>query len=304
MNTRLATGDIEQVIAAIVQRDVVVVTGPEAQAYLHGQVSADIEALGEGDSALSFLLEPRGRVEVLFSISRTGPEVFVLDTEPGFGDSLATSLERFKLRTRAEFERHEWSMLALRGPQTDIETLADATLRLGPLEAGEDATRRVVRAVPWLLAAGVDLLTPTAAAAATAFVEFENVNHVSADEFGVLRMVHGLPAMGSEIRPGDIPNETGIVELAASFTKGCYRGQELVERIDSRTGGRRILRRITTQSPFAVGDTLYDAQGNGVATVRSVRSRQGTFVGFALARSDAPNTLATVTAESVQLADL
>ena len=41
--------------------------------------------------------------------------------------------------------------------------------------------------------------------------------------------------MGAEIVPGEtIPAETGLDEVAISFTKGCYPGQELVERMDSR----------------------------------------------------------------------
>jgi tRNA-modifying protein YgfZ len=43
------------------------------------------------------------------------------------------------------------------------------------------------------------------------------------------------PKMGVEIIPGEtIPAETGLAEVAVSFTKGCYPGQELVERMDSR----------------------------------------------------------------------
>ena len=41
--------------------------------------------------------------------------------------------------------------------------------------------------------------------------------------------------MGSEIVPGErIPGEVAVVPVAVSFTKGCYPGQELVERMDSR----------------------------------------------------------------------
>ena len=43
------------------------------------------------------------------------------------------------------------------------------------------------------------------------------------------------PKMGVEIIPGEsIPVETGLADVAVSFTKGCYPGQELVERMDSR----------------------------------------------------------------------
>ena len=49
------------------------------------------------------------------------------------------------------------------------------------------------------------------------------------------RIAARWPRMGSEIVPGEtIPAETGLAEIAVSFTKGCYPGQELVERMDSR----------------------------------------------------------------------
>jgi folate-binding protein YgfZ len=49
------------------------------------------------------------------------------------------------------------------------------------------------------------------------------------------RIAAGWPKMGAEIVPGEvIPAETGLAEVAVSFTKGCYPGQELVERMDSR----------------------------------------------------------------------
>ena len=49
------------------------------------------------------------------------------------------------------------------------------------------------------------------------------------------RIAAAWPKMGAEIVPGEtIPAETGLADVAVSFTKGCYPGQELVERMDSR----------------------------------------------------------------------
>ena len=94
---------LDRLVVATVPRDVVIVSGPEAELYLQGQISADVAALEPDESALSFLLEPRGRIEALFVISRTGPDTFVADTEPGFGGEMTASLARFKLRTKVEF---------------------------------------------------------------------------------------------------------------------------------------------------------------------------------------------------------
>ncbi len=51
-----------------------------------------------------------------------------------------------------------------------------------------------------------------------------------------LRIECGVPAMGRELTERTIPAEAGVVDRSVSFTKGCYTGQELVARIDSRGG--------------------------------------------------------------------
>ncbi|WP_420626937.1 YgfZ/GcvT domain-containing protein [Candidatus Poriferisodalis sp.] len=286
---------LDRLVVATIPRDVVAVSGPEATVYLHGQISADVTALDPGESTLSFLLEPRGRVEALFAICRTGPDTYVADTEPGFGEAMATSLERFKLRTRVEFTPQQWQMHSLRGPASAVDALQDAV---------NDATvssSLVVRRSNWPLAAGFDVLAPAQSAERP---DLAAVEVISADEYDILRMAFGLPAMGAEIVPGDIPNETGLVDRAASFTKGCYRGQELVERIDSRAGGRRSVCRFRASVPLAPDDQLHDGTGTAVATVRNAAALGDAVVGFVLARRDAGNTAYTTAGEPVLLAEL
>jgi len=88
----------------------------------------------------------------------------------------------------------------------------------------------------------------------------------------VARVVAGWPRMGFEIVPGEtIPAVTGVVPLAVSFTKGCYPGQELVERMDSRgADAPRSLRVVDVAEDVRVGDPLTDADGVEVGTVTSV----------------------------------
>jgi tRNA-modifying protein YgfZ len=59
---------------------------------------------------------------------------------------------------------------------------------------------------------------------------------VSGDAYQLARIEAGIPMMGAELTERTIPAETGIVERTVSFTKGCFTGQELVARIDSRGG--------------------------------------------------------------------
>jgi folate-binding protein YgfZ len=86
------------------------------------------------------------------------------------------------------------------------------------------------------------------------------------------RIKAGWPRMGAEIVPGEtIPAETGLAAVAVSFTKGCYPGQELVERMDSRAAtAPRSLRRLTVAPGTAPGDPVTDDDGSHVGTVTSV----------------------------------
>ena len=83
------------------------------------------------------------------------------------------------------------------------------------------------------------------------------------------RVELGIPAMGTELTEDTIPEEAGVVDASVSFTKGCYTGQELVARIDSR--GRNVPRRLrrvtlvdtggelTAGDPISVGDKVVGA---------------------------------------------
>jgi folate-binding protein YgfZ len=85
------------------------------------------------------------------------------------------------------------------------------------------------------------------------------------------RIIDGWPALGSEIIPGEtLAAETGLTTVAVSFTKGCYPGQELVERMDSRGAipPRRIVR-VVVESGTEVGSPVI-RDGAEVGQVTSV----------------------------------
>ena len=97
-------------------RDVVVVSGPDAIGYLQGQVSQDVEALAVGASAWSLVLQPQGRIDAWARISRVADDAAVLDVDAGFGPALVARLARFKLRVKADIEPLPWRCVAVRGP--------------------------------------------------------------------------------------------------------------------------------------------------------------------------------------------
>ena len=190
-------------------RDVVQIAGPDAASYLQSQLSNDLRPVGVGDSRWAFLLQPTGKIDVLLRVWRTADDVFVLDTDAGFGEAMVARLNRFKIRVKADITPLAWRCIAVRGVAGD-----------GLVAWGE----------------GYDLLGESPVAP----------DGVAEGDLHAARVDAAWPAMGAEIVPGEsIPAETGITDVAVSFTKGCYPGQELVERMDSRAvTAPRLLRRL------------------------------------------------------------
>jgi folate-binding protein YgfZ len=109
------------------------------------------------------------------------------------------------------------------------------------------------------------------------------------EAYEAVRIEAGIPVMGRELDDRTIPAEAGVVDRSVSFTKGCYTGQELVARIDSRGGNvpRRLRGLILpgdagTARPPA-GAKIHDAEGKEVGEVTSVAFSPGLAAIVALA---------------------
>ncbi len=275
-----------------VNRDVVRVGGPDALRYLQGQLSQDLEPLSVGGVVYGFILEPRGYVDAVVRVGRTGDDEFVLLVDGGWGEATAERLKRFQIRTKATIEVLCMHVAAVGG--RGAEDLVGA-LRGEPGAHG-DAARAVAEpqavdaepaswsgaivslgdrqtAIPWAWPglAGYDLIgtappdEPIAALVA-------DLPACAPEAWEAVRIEAGMPVMGREIGPRTLPAAIGITGLAVSFTKGCYVGQELVARVDAR-GGRVPERLVRIDMPVPE-DGVSAASGSGGA-LRPVRRGTG-----------------------------
>lgn len=228
-------------------RDVVAVVGPDARTYLQGQLSQDVEALEVGGSAETFLLQPAGKVDAWMRVSRLADDHFLLDVEEGFGPQVVARLTRFLLRTDCTVQEAQW----------DLVTVIDAEA-----SAFSPPVGGLALAVEWPGLVAVDLLGPSVELPA-------GLAEGSSRDWEARRIAAGIPAMGSEMDSATIPGSTGVVERSASFTKGCYTGQELVARVNSRSAGTptRIVRAVGSGPAPAVGsDVTVDSDPAGHLT--------------------------------------
>jgi folate-binding protein YgfZ len=238
--------------ARFLDRDVVLARGADAASYLQGQLSQDVEALAVGDSAFALLLQPQGKVDAFLRVTRWDDDVFVLDVDAGWGDAVVARLKRFLLRVKVELEQVDWKVLAVRGASDEAMNVAGRTVL--PETPGVD---------------GFDVIGPGAAVQGELPV-------LDAATYESMRIRAGVPRMGNELDESTIPAAAGVVDRSVSFTKGCYTGQELVARIDSR-GDRTPtkLRGIVGDAP--VGATLAVA-GRDIGRVTS--SAAGVALGY------------------------
>ena len=237
------------IVWADIAREVIVVQGDDAQTFLHSQLANDIASLEVGTSIHSLLLEPTGHVSALVRVVRHEDTVFTLDVEAGFADAVIARLQRFVLRAKVMMSRSDWVVRAFRGP--------DAVREVG-VGSG--------RAVPyWDSADEIDVVgdvsqLPTLGES----TEPEHIDYSRADA--------RWPKLGVDVLVGDIPGTTGILSVAVSFTKGCYPGQELVERMDSRGTTAPVVVRALPRDGLGVGARVME-DDKSVGTVTSVGAR-------------------------------
>jgi folate-binding protein YgfZ len=216
--------------------ELVWVRGTDTVTFLDGLLSQSIESLRPGAVARSLLLSPQGKLRAPLWILRGEAEVGLV-ADHGFGEQVRQDLARFKIRVDVELAApaqlvEVWGagaadMVAAAGlpvPAIGSWERVDGDV-VARLALGQTAAERFVIAADRTAALEAAGATPVGALAAT-----------------TVRVEAGLAVMGVDVDEATIPQEADLVEGAVDFDKGCYLGQELVARIDSRGRVNRRLR--------------------------------------------------------------
>ena len=219
------------------------VTGSDAARWLNGMVSNSIQTLEPGQGNYNFLLNAQGRVQgdaTVYRETTAEPAEFLLATSGTQVETIQKHLDHFIIMDDVELTRaytDEAGLLILG---------KEASAVLGSLGLPAIDPLRLVHADTEH--GPVLLLTPAAgrvpayelrgdAATLAGLRNALQIPEVSAEAIEFLRLIEGRPLYGQDIRntesARDLPQETGQAH-ALHFAKGCYLGQEIVERIRSR----------------------------------------------------------------------
>jgi tRNA-modifying protein YgfZ len=225
-------------------------TGDDRARLLHAMTTNQVQKLEPGQGCYTFFLNAQGRILADANLLCC-PDSFLIDTEPETRHKVLEHLDRYIIADDVTLhdETGETASIGIEGPKA-----AEMLARLGapvPAEACSHApwgTRLVAR----LNATGADgfriFLAAGDKASLLESLAALGIPQASSDEACIVRLENGHPRYGEEITERYLVQETNQLH-AVSFTKGCYLGQEIVERVRSRAQIHRVLRKLEIDSP-------------------------------------------------------
>jgi len=248
------------------------VTGEDRARLLHAMTTQDVQALTPGQGCYAFFLNAQGRILGDVNIF-CREDSFLLDTEPETRQKLYDHIDRYIIADDVTLldVTGEMSTIAIEGPQA-----AAVLERLGaPLPEADYATRSwsgsIVARVSSTGARGYSIfMLPTKKAELIAAL---NIPEATPEEARTVRIEHGKPRYGEEITERYLVQETAQLN-AVSFSKGCYLGQEIVERVRSRAQIHRVLRRLTIDAtePPPAGTKLKSGDADSAEIASAIYS--------------------------------
>ncbi len=254
------------------------VTGSDRVRWLNGMVTNSIQDLAPGDGCYNFVLNAQGRIQGDLT-AFAQPDSILLETGRDQIETLQAHLDHFIIMDDVELADigNSRAGLLIAGPQAasilgklNLPIAADSGLRLqsttwnaAPVDILQAHSPIVPRIELWADAATVSAIQADALAAGAIPVSPEALDN--------LRILSGTPRYGTDIRntatAHDLPQETAQTR-ALHFSKGCYLGQEIVERIRSRGSVHRTFTgfSLTGSLPPAGTALLADAKPAGELT--------------------------------------
>jgi folate-binding protein YgfZ len=258
------------------------VTGEDRVRWLNGMVTNSIQDLKNGEGNYNFLLSVQGRIQGDAAIFAE-PNALLIETAVSQIPTLLKLLDHFIIMDDVELADVTGSQsgLQIAGPQA-ASLLAKIGLNVEDLKPLER------RSTPWS-AAQIEVihayspLIPRFELWATS--EITAKLHTALQDAGAilcetqslewLRILEGTPLYGTDIRNSEkaheLPQETAQTR-ALHFAKGCYLGQEIVERIRSRGNVHRIFSAFRLEGNLPNSNTQLEADGKQVGELTSVAS--------------------------------
>jgi len=264
-------------------------TGKDRARLLHAITTNHIKQLAPGAGCYAFFLNPQGQIQADVNLLCL-EDRFLLDTEPETRERVMAHVRKYIISDDVKLEdvTEALACLAVEGPE------AAAVLA----RTGAPAPEAEFAHAAWNGAAvqrasetgepGFRLFVPAEGKAEwIARLEAAGAAAATAEEARIVRLEQGKPRYGEDIFDSTLPQETQQMH-AVNFAKGCYLGQEIVERIRSRGHVNRLLVRLEVEgsAPPAGGTKVTSGETNaGQITSAAFSPALGKVVALAYVRA-------------------
>jgi len=227
-------------------RGKIAVTGGDRVRWLNGMVTNNVRDLAVRHGVYAFMLNAQGKVQAdLYAFNRG--ESLLVDLESAQLDKVLQLFDRFIIADDVEIAdvSAKIGAVGLTGPDARgvLERAGMAVPELAYLQfadaAWQQETVTVLRAGEEARESWQVWVAPASASKLREALLQAGARATGTAALNLFRISRGIPQFGVDIRERDLPQETGQTR-ALNFTKGCYLGQEIVERIRSRGAVHRL----------------------------------------------------------------
>jgi folate-binding protein YgfZ len=261
-------------------RSKIAVTGDDRVRWLNGMVSNNVRDLATGHGVYAFMLNAQGRIQADLYVFQRG-ESLLVDIDEVQREKVLQLFDRFIIADDVEIAdiSDKMTALGLTGPESRniLERAGIAVPELAPLELCSPKCQCACGCVQCTLLktddpAGTSYeiwLAPDVVRSTWDALVSAGATPVGARALELRRISFGIPHLGEDIRERDLPQETGQTR-ALNFTKGCYLGQEIVERIRSRGAVHRQFAAFAVEGALPEPGTKIFAAGNDTQEVGEI----------------------------------
>ena len=269
--------------------------GADRARFLHGQVTNDINGLGEFTGCYAALVNAKGKMESDLFAYRLADEI-LLDFEPGLTAAVQARLERYVIAEDVEIAdvAPHFGLLTVQGPQAEaVLTKLDLPAPTEPLTVAQTEDEIYIVHQPRLGTDGFDLFIPIDAMNAWRERLDTIAPRCQMPAFEKARVLATIPQFGVDLTTDNFPPEGGLETRAISYAKGCYIGQEIIARIRTYGKVNKVLRGLSLEGAAAIGDPVLH-EGTPVGTLSSVCHEPSAALAIIKRTASEPGTVLSV----------
>lgn len=258
---------------------VIDVVGADAAAIVHNLTTNEVKKLAIAEGRETFITDVRGKTLGHGFLYRH-EDRFRLIGSPGQSDRIAAHADKYTIREVATPVSHDdvfatWviphavngSMKELRPPSPATDPITSWSAQLGEITV-QIYLNRFLGDGTWLLLVPIE--SAESVTASLRSLAGSEVSFADEVEFHTARVECGFPWYGIDLTDSNLPQEADRDDVAISFTKGCYLGQETVARLDALGQVQKKLVRWQVAGAVPAPDTTVNHDGKTVGRLTSV----------------------------------